>query len=91
MDNGLLPWYKLDLPETIEVRDSVYNESSRISTIGCSVLEIAWVIQVKVREKMLFIIEGLTMYMSADEVKTMLGIIRDNFDNAYVSMETLCP
>lgn len=31
------------------------------------------------------------MYMSADEVKTMLGIIRDNFDNAYVCMETLCP
>lgn len=43
------------------------------------------------RGKMLFIIEGLTMYMSSDEVKTMLGIIRDNFDNAYVCMETLCP
>lgn len=91
MDNGLLTWYNLDLPETIEVRDSVYNESSRISTIACSVLDKAWVNQVKVREKMLFIIEGLTMYMSADEVKTMLGIIRDNFDNAYVCMETLCP
>lgn len=23
--------------------------------------------------------------------ETMLGIIRDNFDNAYVCMETLCP
>lgn len=91
MDNGLLTWYNLDLPETIEVRDSVYNESGRISTIACSVLDKAWVNQVKVRGKMLFIIEGLTMYMSADEVKTMLGIIRDNFDNAYVCMETLCP
>lgn len=91
MDNGLLTWYNLDLPETIEVRDSVYNESGRISTIACSVLDKAWVNQVKVRGKMLFIIEGLTMYMSADEVKIMLGIIRDNFDNAYVCMETLCP
>lgn len=91
MDNGLLTWYNLDLPETIEVRDSVYNESGRIFTIACSVLDKAWVNQVKVRGKMLFIIEGLTMYMSADEVKTMLGIIRDNFDNAYVCMETLCP
>lgn len=91
MDNGRLTWYNLDLPETIEVRDSVYQESGRISTIACSVLDPAWTEQVKVRGKMLFIIEGLTMYMSAEDVKTMLGIIRDNFDNAYVCMETLCP
>lgn len=91
MDNGRLTWYNLDLPETIEVRDSVYQESGRISTIACSVLDPAWAEQVKVRGKMLFIIEGLTMYMSAEDVKTMLGIIRDNFDNAYVCMETLCP
>lgn len=31
------------------------------------------------------------MYMKADEVRTMLAIIRDHFDNAYVCMETLCP
>ena len=43
MDNGLLTWYNLDLPETIEVRDSVYNESGRISTIACSVLDKAYV------------------------------------------------
>ena len=91
MDNGRLTWYNLDLPETIEVRDSVYQESGRISTIACSVLDPAWTEQVKVRGKMLFIIEGLTMYMSAEDVKTMLGIIRENFDNAYVCMETLCP
>lgn len=91
MDNGRLTWYNLDLPETIEVRDSIYQESGRISTIACSVLDPAWADQVKVRGKMLFIIEGLTMYMSAEEVKTMLGIIRDHFDNAYVCMECLCP
>lgn len=63
MDNGRLTWYNLDLPETIEVRDSVYQESGRISTIACSVLDPAWAEQVKVRGKMLFIIEGLTMYI----------------------------
>ena len=91
MDNGRLTWYNLDLPETIEVRDSIYQEKGRISTIACSVLDEKWVEQVKVRGRMLFIIEGLTMYMTADEVKKMLGIIRDHFDNAYVCMETLCP
>ena len=91
MDNGKITWYNLDLPETIEVRDSIYQESGRVSTIACSVLDPAWADQVKVRGKILFIIEGLTMYMKADEVRTMLAIIRDHFDNAYVCMETLCP
>ena len=91
MDNGKITWYNLDLPETIEVRDSIYQESGRVSTIACSVLDPAWADQVKVRGKMLFIIEGLTMYMKADEVRMMLAIIRDHFDNAYVCMETLCP
>lgn len=59
--------------------------------IGISVLDAAWTEQVAKRGKMLFIIEGLTMYLSADEVKTMLGIIRDNFENAYVLMETVSP
>lgn len=91
MDNGKLTWYNLDLPETIEVRDSIYHETGRISTIACSVLDPKWTDQVKVRGKMLFIIEGLTMYMHEQEVKTMLEIIHDHFDNAYVCMETLCP
>ena len=91
MDNGKITWYNLDLPETIEVRDSIYQESGRVSTIACSVLDPAWADQVKVRGKMLFIIEGLTMYMKADEVRMMLAIIRDHFDNAYVCMETLNP
>ena len=44
MDNGRLTWYNLDLPETIEVRDSIYQEKGRISTIACSVLDEKWAI-----------------------------------------------
>lgn len=91
MDNGRITWYNLDLPETIEVRDSVYHESGRVSTIGCSALDPAWADQVKVRGKMLFIIEGLTMYLKAEQVRKMLRIIRDCFDNAFVLMECICP
>lgn len=91
MDNGRITWYNLDLPETIEVRDSVYKESGRVSTIGCSCLDPAWASKVVKRGKMLFIIEGLTMYLTAGQVAQMLGLIRDNFDNAYVLMECLCP
>lgn len=89
MDNGKITWYNLDLPETIAVRNQIYNESGRISTVASSVLEPSWTQQIKVRGKMLFIIEGLSMYLTAEENTKMLSIIRDHFDNATVFMECL--
>jgi O-methyltransferase involved in polyketide biosynthesis len=38
---------------------------------------------------MLFVIEGLSMYLTAEENAKMLAIIRSHFDNAYVIMECL--
>lgn len=89
MDNGRITWYNLDLPETIAVRDQIYKESGRVSTIGISATDPAWAELIKVRGKMLFIIEGLSMYLTADENAKMLSIIHDNFDNATVLMECL--
>ena len=89
MDNGKLRWYNLDLPETIAVRDQIYQESGRVSTIGISVLDPAWADQIEANGKMLFIIEGLSMYLTPEENATMLGIIREHFENATVLMECL--
>ena len=79
----------VDLPETIEVRDAIYHESGRVSTIGISATDPAWADKVTKRGKMLFIIEGLSMYLTSDENAQMLSIIRDKFDNATVLMECL--
>lgn len=89
MDNGRIIWYNVDLPETIEVRDAIYHESGRVSTIGISATDPAWADKVAKRGKMLFIIEGLSMYLTSDENAQMLSIIRDKFDNATVLMECL--
>lgn len=91
MDNGRITWYNLDLPEVIALRDEIFQESGRISTISASAMDEAWADAVKVRGKMLFILEGLTMYLSRDEVGQILRIIRDRFDSAYVLMECISP
>lgn len=89
MDNGKITWYNLDLPETIEIRDQIYGEHGRVSTIGASVLDETWPGKVTQRGKMLFIIEGLSMYFTAEENAQMLAIIHNYFDNATVMMECL--
>lgn len=89
MDNGKITWYNLDLPETIAIRNQIFVESGRVSTIGISALDPEWPKEVKARGKMLFIIEGLSMYLTAEENGRILKIIKDNFDNAYILMECL--
>ena len=71
------------------MRDAIYHESGRVSTIGISATDPAWADKVTKRGKMLFIIEGLSMYLTAEENAQMLSIIRDKFDNATVLMECL--
>ena len=89
VDNGKITWYNLDLPETIAIRNQIFEESGRVSTIGISALDPAWAKEVKVREKMLFIIEGLSMYLTVEENGQILKIIKDHFDNAFILMECL--
>lgn len=91
MDNGRITWYNLDLPEVIALREQIFQESGRISNISGSAMSDAWTEAVKIRGKMLFIIEGLTMYLTADEVGQLLGVIRERFDNATVVMECISP
>lgn len=91
MDNGKCTWYNLDLPETIHVRDQIFQEQGRISTVGKSVLDPTWPEAIARRGTMLFVIEGLSMYLQPEEVAQMLRIIHDNFENAYVMLETTSP
>ncbi len=78
MDNGRLKWINLDLPEIIDILN-----------IGCSVLDASWVKNIDACEKVLFIIEGLSMYLTKNENAKMLEIIRKNFSGATVMLECL--
>lgn len=69
------------------MRNKIYNESGSVSTIGISETDAAWAKEVKVRRKMFFLIEGLSIYWISEENPKMLFIIRNNFENAIVLMD----
>lgn len=92
VDNGKLRWYNLDLPETIAVRQKFLPESGAVSQIAKSAMDVSWVECIEKRNApVLVIIEGLTMYLSEDDVKKILGIIDGNFTDVTVFMETMSP
>ena len=89
VDNGTITWYNLDLPDVINLRDQIFLESGRVSSIGASALDPNWFKEVKNRKNVLFIIEGLSMYLTAEENAKILSIIHKNFDTATVIMECI--
>lgn len=92
LDNGTIEWYNLDFGNVIQLRRDFLEEDNvdRVHLIGATVTDKDWPTRVKHRNaNMLFIIEGLSMYLPEDQVKRMLEIIYKNFEHAYVMMETI--
>ncbi len=86
-------WYDLDFPEVIAIKRQLYPETERYRLIGSSVTDWGWMEQVERNGKPLLVIaEGLLMYLTDQEVKTLFVKLRDVFSDvtfifdAYSSM-----
>lgn len=88
---GFTHWYNLDLPETITVREKLLPENGNISQIAMSAME-NWGGKIKeTTAPALVIIEGLTMYLTQEEVKQIFEVVARRFDRATVFVETMNP
>ena len=88
---GYSHWYNLDLPETIDVRARLLPESGTISQIAQSAME-AWGGAVAETDApTLVIIEGLTMYLTQEDVQQIFAVIHKRFAKATVFVEVMNP
>lgn len=89
--SGYLHWYNLDLPQTIEVRERLLPENGRISQISMSATD-DWGSEIaESGAPALIIIEGLTMYLSEEDVKQIFALISKRFEKARVFVEIMNP
>lgn len=80
VDNGKINWYNLDLPEVIKARDMFFEENERVFNISKSVFDENWVQEINLKNKKVLIIsEGVLMYFDEAEIKKMLEILTNNF------------
>jgi O-methyltransferase involved in polyketide biosynthesis len=88
IDNQKLTWYDLDLPEVITIRKQFFTETDRYHFIPSSVLDFSWVSQIKNQpQNILFIAEGLFMYLHQDDVKNLLITLQKNFPDCELACE----
>jgi O-methyltransferase involved in polyketide biosynthesis len=94
VDYGQVEWYDLDLPEVIGLRRKLIgDEGGRYHLLGCSVLEPAWLEAVGVHRgrPFLFLAEGVFMYFTEAQVKSLVLTLRDHFPGAELVFDAWRP
>jgi methyltransferase (TIGR00027 family) len=88
IDNGKVMWYDLDLPEVIAMRKRFFQETDRCKMIASSVLDFHWMDTLPdPASHVLFIAEGLLMYLRETEVKSLVLELQKKYPNCELVCE----
>jgi O-methyltransferase involved in polyketide biosynthesis len=93
-DNGQVDWYDLDLPEVIDLRRALIgDEGGNYHLLAGSVLEDAWLEAVEPHRQrpFLFMAEGVFMYFTEGQVKTLMLTLKENFPAAELVFDAYSP
>jgi O-methyltransferase involved in polyketide biosynthesis len=88
VDNGVVEWFDLDLPDVIELRKKlIHEENSRYHLMSCSVFDFDWMDNLKGGQNpVLFIAEGVFPYFEETRLK---GLFRE-LHNCFPGCEVVC-
>jgi methyltransferase (TIGR00027 family) len=91
IDNGEIDFYDLDFPEVIEPKRKVLTASNRYHFIPSSVLNYEWMEPLfSLRDRpMMFIAEGVFMYLQPDEVKNLVLKLQSEFPGSELVCEVV--
>jgi O-methyltransferase involved in polyketide biosynthesis len=83
VDNGLIEWYNLDLPNVIAVRKRVLPETDRVHSIPKSLLDMSWCNDLTDIDNGIFMVAAAVLgYFSEDHVKTFFSALADRLPGA---------
>ncbi|MBQ9947217.1 MAG: class I SAM-dependent methyltransferase [Oscillospiraceae bacterium] len=71
---GAKKWYDIDFPEVIELRRKYFEPNAVYRMISSSVTDLSWLDEIDYHgENVLVIAEGLSMYLTLDEMTTLIS------------------
>lgn len=77
-------WYDVDYESVIDMRNEFYDESSNYRMIASSITDFSWLDKIEYKNNVLIVAEGLTMYLSKDEIEKLLSNINAKFNNVHL-------
>ncbi len=94
VDNGLVEWFDLDLPEIIKIRRIlISDEKLHYHLLPYSVLDKAWLPEVNTyrNRHFLFLAEGVFMYLLGGQVKWLIRTLLDQFRGPELVFDAYSP
>lgn len=91
VDNGKIQWFNIDLPDSIEVRKKVFTETERERMLTGDILKTDWLDNIPKEKVVIVVAEGLLMYFSKEQVRTILNNITDSFEKGFLLAELMHP
>ena len=86
-----LPWYDLDFPEVIDLRRTYYPENAQYHLIAAPALPAGWLVGIPQHTHALIIAEGLSMYLSQQDMRDLMAAFRAHFDEAEFIFDAYSP
>jgi len=92
VDNGEILWYEFDLPAVIALRKQFFEETTRYRFIAASLNDDQWMPIIQAQHRpLLFIAEGVLMYLTKHEVEQFFKQTLENFSTAEMLVEVVGP
>ncbi len=93
IDNGQVEWYGIDLPEVIELRKELLDETPRNHLIGCSVLDFSWMdaLNGQAGKHILFLAEAMLVYLEETDVKRLVQALAERFPGVELACDAYSP
>lgn len=91
INNSLILWYDLDLPDVIELKKKFLKETDNRKFISSSFLDTKWFNDIVIKDKVLFISTGVFVYFEETEIKNFIIKVADKFDDSELFFDVTSP
>lgn len=83
-----LPWFDVDFPEVIAERKRYFRETDSYHMIGSDIREAGWLAGIPADKPAVIVMEGVSMYLKPEELKSVLKLWKDRFGEVRILMDT---
>ena len=81
-------WYDVDFPEVIEERKRYYTESDNYKMLAGDAKDGGWLSDIRERGSAVVVMEGVSMYMTADGMRNLTGNLCAHFERVALLVDS---
>ena len=84
-------WYDIDFPQVIEERKRYFAESSNYQMLSADARERSWLTSIPENKHAVVVMEGVSMYLTAEEINELTAGLCAHFENIQLLMDCYTP